>query len=98
MTKLSSIPSILITGASSGIGATYTELWERAGIETKDFPKMMAVGELVDAALVGFDRRERVTIPPLQTAARWDALDVARQALIQDLRQEQVAERYRSVS
>lgn len=39
----------------------------------------MEVGELVDAALVGFDRRELVTIPPLHVAERWTALDDARQ-------------------
>ena len=59
---------------------------------------MMKVDELVDAALVGFDRRELVTIPPLHNAARWDALDAARQALLPDIKQERVAERYQTVS
>jgi len=77
---------------------TRTEIWERAGIDISTRPKMMEVGELVDAALVGFDRREVVTIPPLHDAARWDALDAARQALLSDLRQAHVAERYRTVS
>ena len=56
----------------------------------------MEVSDLVDAALVGFDRRELVTIPPLQVAGRWDALDGARQGLLSDIRQAQVAERYRA--
>lgn len=43
---------------------TYTEIWDRAGIDISNSPKFMEVGELVDAALIGFDRRERVTIPP----------------------------------
>ncbi len=56
----------------------------------------MEVGELVDAALVGFDRRELVTIPPLHVAERWDALDSARQVLLSDIRQGEAAERYRA--
>jgi hypothetical protein len=41
----------------------------------------MDVGELVDAALVGFDRREWVTIPPLPDAGLWDTFNAARQAM-----------------
>lgn len=55
----------------------------------------MDVDELVDAALVGFERRELVTIPPLHVAERWDALDAARQGLMSDIRQVHAAERYR---
>ena len=75
--------------------ATRTEIWERAGIDINTLPEVMDVGELVDAALVGFDRREAITIPPLHVAARWDTLDAARQALLTDIRQAQAAERYR---
>ncbi|KYQ97053.1 AraC family transcriptional regulator [Serratia plymuthica] len=76
---------------------TYTEIWERAGIDISTASKMMEVGELVDAALVGFDRRELVTIPPLHNAARWDTLDTARQALLSDIKQAEAAERYKNV-
>ena len=75
--------------------ATRTEIWERAGMDVNSLPEAMEVGELVDAALVGFDRRELVTIPPLHVAERWDALDAARQGLMSDLRQTHAAERYR---
>lgn len=74
---------------------TYTEIWERAGIDISTYSEMMKVDDLVDAALVGFDRRELVTIPPLQNAAHWDALDTARQALLSDIQQANVAGRYR---
>lgn len=77
---------------------TYTEIWERASIDISAFPEMMKVGELVDAALVGFDRRELVTIPPLHNAARWDALEAARQALLSDIKQARAAERYQTVA
>lgn len=73
---------------------TRTEIWERAGMDVNALPEVMEVGELVDAALVGFDRREAVTIPPLHQAARWDELEAARQALLGDIRQAQAAERY----
>ena len=76
--------------------ATRTEIWERAGIDINILPEVMEVGELVDAALIGFDRRELITIPPLHDAARWDALQGARQALLGDLRMAQAAERYQN--
>lgn len=75
--------------------ATRTEIWERAGIDINTLPEVMDVGELVDAALVGFDRCESVTIPPLHVAERWDTLDASRQGLLSDIRQTQAAERYR---
>lgn len=74
---------------------TRTEIWQRVGIDVDTLPEVMDAEELVDAALVGFDRREAVTIPPLHAAGRWDALDGARQALLGDLRQAHAAERYR---
>ncbi|SFO08666.1 hypothetical protein SAMN05428971_2856 [Candidatus Pantoea varia] len=75
---------------------TYTEIWERAGIDISNASKMMEVGELVDAALAGFDRRELVTIPPLHNAERWDVLEAARQGLLSDIRQEEAAARYKT--
>jgi hypothetical protein len=75
--------------------ATRTEIWGRAGVDVDTLPEVMEVGELVDAALIGFDRRELVTIPPLHVAGRWDALEGARQGLMSDIRQAHAAERYR---
>ena len=76
--------------------ATRTEIWERAGMDVNVLPEVMEVDELVDAALVGFDRREPVTIPPLHDAKYWEALETARLALLSDLRQAHAAERYRA--
>ncbi|WP_113627844.1 SDR family NAD(P)-dependent oxidoreductase [Pectobacterium peruviense] len=75
--------------------STRTELWSQIGIDVNSLPEVMEVGELVDAALVGFDQRELVTIPPLHVAERWDILDAARQGLLSDLRQANAAQRYR---
>ena len=74
--------------------ATRTEIWQRAGIDINTLSDIMEVGDLVDAALVGFDRREPVTIPPLHEAERWDALQAARQGLLSQIKQSHVAERY----
>ncbi|HEX7913351.1 MAG TPA: SDR family oxidoreductase [Paraburkholderia sp.] len=77
--------------------ATRTEIWTRAGRNVDAIPGMMAVDELVDAALVGFDRREAVTIPPLPDAGQWDAYQAARQAMLPNFAQEHAAARYRNV-
>ncbi|MER8472098.1 hypothetical protein NKH23_22215, partial [Mesorhizobium sp. M1328] len=61
-------------------------------------PRLPHVDDLVDAALVGFDRREPVTIPPLPDAGQWDALQAARQAMLPNYRNEHPAERYRTVA
>lgn len=74
--------------------ATRTEIWERSGVDINTLPELMEVDDLVDAALVGFDRRELVTIPPLHDAARWQALEAARQGLLSDIRQAHAAQRY----
>jgi hypothetical protein len=76
--------------------ATRTEIWERAGTDVNTLSGVMAVDELVDAALVGFDRREPITIPPLPDAGQWDAYQAARQAMLPNVRQEHPAARYRT--
>jgi short-subunit dehydrogenase len=76
--------------------ATRTEIWQRASIDVNTLPVVMDVGELVDAALVGFDRHEPITIPPLHDAGQWDAYQAARQAILPGLRQERAAARYQS--
>jgi short-subunit dehydrogenase len=78
--------------------ATRTEIWERSGTDINTLPAVMEVDELVDAALVGFDRRELVTIPPLADAGQWDALQAARQVMIPGYAQVYAAERYRTTA
>ncbi|MBZ9656752.1 SDR family NAD(P)-dependent oxidoreductase [Phyllobacterium lublinensis] len=74
--------------------ATRTEIWERAGKDVNALPAVMEVDELVDAALVGFDRRETVTIPPLPDADQWTAFEAARQRMIPNFAQVHAADRY----
>jgi short-subunit dehydrogenase len=76
--------------------ATRTEIWARSGRDVNLIPGVMEADELVDAALVGFDRRESVTIPPLPDAAQWDGLEAARKAMIPNYGQTHAAARYRS--
>jgi len=76
--------------------ATRTEIWEHAGADVNTMTGVMEVDELVDAALVGFDRREPVTIPPLPDEEQWNAFQAARQAMLPNTRQEHAAARYRT--
>jgi short-subunit dehydrogenase len=74
--------------------ATRTEIWERSGRDPDQIQGMMDVNELVDAALVGFDRKEAITIPPLPDETQWDLFTAARQAMLPNFRQEHPAARY----
>jgi short-subunit dehydrogenase len=78
-------------------GATRTEIWERSGKDVDALlPGMvMNVDDLVDAALVGFDKGEVVTIPPLADERLWAAYNEARLALAPNLSRQEVADRYR---
>ena len=80
-------------------GATRTEIWERSGKDVDALPAEMVMGveDLVDAALVGFDRREAVTIPPLPDEGQWAAATAARLAMGPNLSRRDVAERYRAL-
>jgi uncharacterized protein len=77
--------------------ATRTEIWAKSGKNVDDLPGVMQVEELVDAALVGFDRRETVTIPPLQDDSQWAAFDGARKAMLPGFGQAHAASRYRPI-
>ena len=76
--------------------ATRTAIWDKSGRDLDSIPGLMAVEDLVDAALIGFDRREAVTIPPLPDAAAWDALETARKALLPGFGNSTPGARYRA--
>lgn len=78
-------------------GATATDFWNVAGTPVQHLPAqiVMTADDLVDAALVGFDQGELVTIPSLPDASDWQAFDDARRALSPNLSRSQPAERYR---
>jgi len=76
--------------------ATRTEIYERAGGDISKVPDVMEVDDLVDAALVGFDRKELVTIPPVPDLAAWEAFERERGVLVLGFSNSQPAARYRS--
>lgn len=77
-------------------GATATDFWDVSGGSLEQLPGdiVMSAHDLVDAALVGLDRGETVTIPALQDAGLWDAYDGARRAMFGKLSNKAVAPRY----
>jgi len=62
--------------------ATRTEIWDHAGQNIDELQGVMEVADLVDAALVGFDRKEKVTIPPLQDEKLWADHEATRIGLL----------------
>ncbi|RIV12817.1 SDR family NAD(P)-dependent oxidoreductase, partial [Klebsiella pneumoniae] len=61
--------------------ATRTEIFERAGGDISRVPNVMEVEALVDAAMIGFDRKEHVTSPTVPDVAVWEAFEEARSGL-----------------
>lgn len=63
-------------------GGTATEFWDVAGYaKVKEAPTTMTAEDLVDAALIGLDQGELVTIPPLQDDQDWAKWEAARREL-----------------
>jgi short-subunit dehydrogenase len=80
-------------------GATSTDFWGVAGKPVDQLPGQIVMGaeEMVDAALVGFDHGELVTIPSLPDVADWEAFDAARKAMGPNLSRSSAAQRYLAV-
>jgi len=78
--------------------ATRTEIWAKSGKDVNAIPGMMEVDEMVDAALIGFDRKELITIPPLHDDGQWQSFDAARKAMLPGFRQERAAKRYQTAA
>jgi len=74
--------------------ATRTEIWERSGRDVNALTGVMDASEMVDAALVGFDRREAVTLPSLPDVQQWEAFDATRRAMLPNFRNAHPADRY----
>lgn len=77
-------------------GATATEFWATGGlpVENLDARIVMRAEDLVDAALLGFERGEKVSIPSLHAGQEWDAYEAARQRMSTQLSSNTVAPRY----
>jgi hypothetical protein len=81
-------------------GATRTDFWRDAGKPVEELPSeiVMSAEDMVDAALVGFDRGEVVTIPSLADESDWTAYEGARQAMLGRLSSATPAARYRETA
>src|ERR1700744_145255 len=77
--------------------ATATDFWELAGRHVNQLPQeiVMTAANPVDAALVGLDQGETVTIPVLQDGAVWDRYEAARGDMLPQLRGTTPSPRYR---
>jgi short-subunit dehydrogenase len=63
--------------------ATATEFWALSGKPVAELPQhiVMTPENLVDAALMGLDQGELITIPALQDGKVWDSFEAARRAM-----------------
>lgn len=95
--------SILEEMAGTGVhvqavlpAGTITDFYETAGVSISNFdPKVfMTAEQLVNAALVGFDRREAVTLPSVHDESLWRTYDDARAALFAGTQNGSPASRY----
>lgn len=77
-------------------GATATDFWATGGlpVEHLDPQIVMSAEAMVDAALVGFDRHELVTIPSLHDVTLWETYEQARRAMLPKLGSNKPADRY----
>jgi uncharacterized protein len=77
-------------------GATATEFWETGGLPLHHLPKeiVMSAADLVESALIGYDRHEVVTIPSLHAIAEWEQLERLRVAMAPHLSNAMPAQRY----
>lgn len=75
---------------------TVTEFYETAGVPISAFDPsvFMTAEQLVDAALLGFDRREDVTLPSVHDETLWQDYDAARARLFGGTQNGSPAARY----
>ncbi|HXP02294.1 MAG TPA: SDR family oxidoreductase [Luteibacter sp.] len=77
--------------------STETELWDLSGVPLAALKAgtVMTAENMVDAAMVGFDRREPVTLPSLTEHALWETYDEARMGAFAATQTAEPAARYR---
>src|SRR6266849_4751314 len=77
-------------------GATATDLWEIAGFPWQNLPAsiVMSPEDMVDAALVGLEQGELVTVPSLHEGGEWMRFEAARLAISKQFGNSEPAPRY----
>lgn len=80
--------------------ATATPFWDNGGLPLSQLDPgiVMQAEDMVNAALVGFQRGELITIPSLHDENRLQQWEQARQAIIEDFSHNVAAARYRPSS
>src|SRR5262249_40344715 len=78
-------------------GAVATDFWEISGNPYQNLPPsiVMSPEDVVDAALVGLDQGELVTIPPLHDGDEWTRFEAARRTMSERFGNSAPAPRYR---
>ena len=78
--------------------ATATDIWDLAGLPWQKLPAsiVMSPEDMVDAALVGLDRGELVTLPSLHDGDEWIRLEAARRGISKRFGNSVPAPRYRT--
>jgi short-subunit dehydrogenase len=78
-------------------GGTATDFWDKSGLPYQDLPQgtVMSTEDMVDAALVGLDQGELVTLPSLQDGDEWTRFEAARRAMSGHFGSSAPAPRYR---
>jgi short-subunit dehydrogenase len=76
---------------------TATDFWDKTGLSHDNLPKgtVMSAENMVDAALVGLDHGELVTLPSLPDGDEWTRFEVARRTLSEHFSHSEPAPRYR---
>jgi short-subunit dehydrogenase len=75
---------------------TATDFWDKTGLPYGDLPEgtVMSADDMVDAALVGLDRGELVTLPSLPDGDEWTRFEAARRVMSEHFFHSQPAPRY----
>jgi short-subunit dehydrogenase len=81
-------------------GAIATEFWKASGGSLDHLPEraVMRADDAVDAALVGLDLGELITLPSLPDVSEWEAYDTARRNMIPKISLNRPAQRYLAAS
>jgi short-subunit dehydrogenase len=76
---------------------TATDFWDKTGLPYQNLPEgtVMSAEDMVDAALVGLDEGELVTLPSLHDGDEWVRFEAARRAISQHFFNRVPAPRYR---
>jgi short-subunit dehydrogenase len=76
---------------------TATDFWDKTGLAHADLPEgtVMSADDMVDAALVGLDKGELVTLPSLPDGDEWTRFEAARRTMSGHFFHSMPAPRYR---